>query len=100
MSQQFAVVTLDDGDLFDNLVWGCGPFEWLAVLVPVADVGVDAVNEVGYRGKGATGDGVAGQDAEPVLDHVDPRTAHGSAVKSYIGVLGQPIGHLILGVRG
>ena len=51
---------------------GLGPHERCGVLIPMRDVVADMPDEVLDRSEGAAAYGLAGQDAEPCLDHVEP----------------------------
>src|SRR6266566_6579019 len=86
VGDQSSVVAVEEGDLRDDLICGGGPLEGRAVLVPVGDVGADSLNEVGEGLEGAASDCLAGDDSEPGLDLVDPRTALGREVEVHIGV--------------
>ncbi|GAA5000610.1 hypothetical protein [Actinopolymorpha pittospori] len=75
---EFLDVGLDELDLGEGLLDCGGPGEGLGVGVPVFDVGADLADEDLDRAEGAAADGLAGDDAEPGLDLVDPtRTDRG-----------------------
>src|SRR5260370_8668063 len=67
-----------------------GPHEWGGMAVPLGDVRFDVANEGADRVERPSADRLAGEDAEPGLDHVEPRRAFGSEVKLDLGMLFQP----------
>jgi hypothetical protein len=87
---EFFGVGLDDADFGQDLVGGGGPGEWLGIGVPVCDVVADLVDEDLDRGEGAAADGLAGDDAKPGLDLVDPRGADGGEVEMDVQVVLEP----------
>src|SRR5512141_1226209 len=49
-----------------------GPDEWCGVVVPPVDVMTNVLDQGADRVEGAPANRLAGQDAEPSLDHVQP----------------------------
>ena len=45
------------------------------ILIPVVDIGLDVSDQRSHGVERAAADGLAGEDAEPGLDHVEPRGA-------------------------
>src|SRR5512144_1597845 len=78
-------VGLDELGLGEDLVGGGGPCERSGVGVPHGDVVADGADEDLDRGEGAAADGLAGDDAEPGLDLVDPAGTLRSEVKRTLG---------------
>jgi hypothetical protein len=76
-----------------EFVGGLGQDEWLGALVVAVDVGADRRLQVGDIGEGAAADGLAGDDAEEDLDHVQPRAACRCEMQCDSPVLGQPGSH-------
>src|SRR5512143_3298827 len=62
-------------DFAEKVVGGLGPGERFGAFVVAVDVGADRGLQVGDVGEGAAADGLAGDDAEEDLDHVQPRAA-------------------------
>ena len=83
---------LDDGGGF------LGPDERGGVVVPPVDVATDVLDQGADRVEGTAANRLAGQDAEPGLDHVQPRGAGGSEVEVNpgMGLLPRPdLGRLV-----
>src|SRR5215467_12700463 len=87
-----------DGAL-DDVGRGFGPHEWRGMTVPVDDVGLDVANERADGVEGAATDRLAGQDAEPRLDHVEPRSPFGREVEVDARMRGEPGLHRGRGMR-
>src|SRR6516225_561173 len=68
-----------------------GPNERRGVFIPVLDILADVVNQALYRDKVAAAYRLAGQDAEPRLDHVQPRSSGRGEVEAEVGVLLKPL---------
>src|SRR5437667_10582147 len=67
-----------------------GPHEWGGMAVPLGDIRFELANEGADRVERPPADRLAGEDAEPGLDHVEPRRACGSEGKLDLGILFQP----------
>jgi len=87
-------------DLGDQLVWGLGPGEWCGAVVVGIDESPDRVFEVVDADEAAAADGLAGDDAEEDLDHVQPGAAGRGVVQGDPLVLGQPGSHVGMLVGG
>ena len=98
---EFPDVGLYELNLGKNVVGGGCPCEWLGVGVPVLDVVANLLDQNGDRGEGAAPDGLAGDDAEPGLDLVDPgRTDLWGEVEVHVRVALEPRLDLGGGVGG
>jgi hypothetical protein len=86
--------------LGNDLVGGFGPGEGLAAFVPAVDVGLDRGDEVLDRGERAAADGLAGDDAEEDLHHVQPGPRCRGEVQRDPGVFRQPGLHVRVLVGG
>ena len=60
-------------------------------MVPIVDVAVDVSDEGSDGVEGSAADGLAGENAEPSLDHIEPGGALRSEVEMDAGVSGQPV---------
>jgi hypothetical protein len=80
-------VGLDELHFGEDLVGGGGPFEGFWVGVPVVDVAADLGDEGADGAEGAAADRLAGDDAEPGFDLVDPRRANRGEVEPPRGFL-------------
>src|SRR3954471_23135069 len=60
------------GCVVEDVVGGLGPGEGLAAVVPAVDESADGGGEVFDAAVAAAADGLAGDDAEEDLDHVQP----------------------------
>ena len=76
--------------LADDIGRVLGPDEGSRIGVPVFDVRPDVPYESGDGVEGTSSNGLAGEDTEPGLDHVEPGSALGCEVKREAGVLGKP----------
>src|SRR5207245_10451414 len=56
-----------------DLVGGLGPCERMATIVPAVDEPTDRLGELPYAPERPAPDGLAGDDREEHLDHVQPR---------------------------
>ena len=70
----------DDGGRF------FGPYKGGRVRIPLGEIPVDVANERAHRLERAPADRLAGQDAEPRFDHVQPRGPGGREVKVHPGM--------------
>jgi len=83
----------------DDLVGVLGPGERVGPVVPAVDVAGDRGFEVGNAVERAAADGLAGDDPEEDLDHVQPGPGRGGEVQVDAGVLDQPGTHVGVLVR-
>ena len=90
----FTVCFRDDG------VGVFGPDKGLAAFVPAVDERRNRLDQVGDRVEGAAADGLAGDDPEEDLDHVQPGPAGWGEVQGDPRVAGQPGLHRRMLVRG
>src|SRR5262245_63335432 len=86
--------------LADDLGGGLGPHERRGVLIPMLDVGGDMPDELFDRDERTTAHRLAGQDAEPRFDHVEPGGPGWGEVEAHVRVLFQPMTHLGGGMGG
>ena len=70
--QQLLDVGLDEPDLGKDLVGRGGPDEWFCVAVPVGNVVANPLDENLDRTERAAANRLAGDDAEPGFDLVEP----------------------------
>src|SRR5438876_12309267 len=77
----------------DKLVGGLGTDEANRMLVPAVEIGLDVAHRGTHCVERAAPDGLAGQHAEPGLDHVHPGSAGRGEMKVDVGMLGQPALH-------
>jgi hypothetical protein len=87
---EFLDVALGESDLGEDLVGGRGPLERSRFGVPGGDIGADGLDEDLHGGEGAAPDGLAGDDAEPGLDLVQPAGAGRGEVEMDVRVRVQP----------
>src|SRR3954465_11626375 len=100
VGDEFVDVDLGESDLGQDLVGGRGPLERSGAGVPGGDVGADGPDQDLHGGEGAAGDGLAGDDAEPGLDLVQPAGAGRGEVEVDVRVGVQPGPHVGGGVGG
>ena len=67
-----------------------GPDEWVAAVVPAVDKCADRLDQVVDGGEGAAVDGLASDDPEEYLDHVEPRPRRRGEVQGDPRVARQP----------
>src|SRR5437763_6528489 len=91
---------LDELDFGEDFVGRGGPGERPGVRVPVVDVVADLLDQDLDAGEGAAADRLAGDDAEPGFDLVEPGGALGGEVEPDVRVAGQPCLDLGCGVGG
>src|SRR5436309_9794087 len=85
--------------LLDDVRGLFGPDEGGRVRVPLVDIAFDMADERADGFKRATAHRLARQNAEPRLDHVEPRRAFRREVELDPGMRGQPGLHRWCGVR-
>src|SRR5207249_4806440 len=76
---------------------GCrrlGPYKRGRVFVPMVDVGLDVADEPSNRVERSSAYGLPRQDAEPRLDHVQPRGTGRREVEANVRVLFEPALHV------
>src|SRR5262245_15656420 len=83
-------VALDQLDLGEDVVGGGGPDERFGGSVPVVDVVVDVGDQGANGTESAAADRLAGDDAAPGFDLVDPRRSDRGEVELHLRVLFQP----------
>src|SRR6266850_135338 len=83
------LTTMADGAL-DDVRRVFGPDEGRRVTIPLRDVGLDVADERPDRVERAAADGLAGQDAEPRLHHVQPGRALGREVELNLRMFSEP----------
>src|SRR5436305_2700500 len=93
-------VGFDEADFRQDLVGGGSPGEWFGVGVPVADVFAYLLDECFNAAESAAADGLAGDDAEPGFNLIDPGRADGGEVKLDVRIILQPRHHLRGSVGG
>src|SRR2546425_8775595 len=93
------LTTTTDG-LLDDGGRVLGPYEWGRMTIPLSDVGLEVADQGTDGVEGAPTDRLAGQDAEPRLDQVQPGRAFGSEVKLDLRMLREPGLHSRGRVRG
>src|SRR5436309_11180256 len=76
-----------------------GPNERRGMLIPGLDVAKDVLDQGTDGVERASANRLLGQDAEPGLDQVDPRSSFGGEVEVDPGTLFQPFTHRRSGVR-
>src|SRR4051812_27526492 len=81
-------------DLGEDLVGGLGPDERVLAVVPAGDERLDLGGQVADRGEAAAADGLAFDDAEPDLDHVQPGSGGGGEVDVDPRVRREPVADL------
>ena len=81
---------LHELDLGEDLVRGGRPCERFRISIPVIDVVADLPNQDRNGRERAAPDGLAGDDAEPGLDLVDPRRPDRREMEMHMRVLFQP----------
>src|SRR5258705_8098966 len=67
-----------------------GPHEGRGMTVPLRDIRVDVTHERADGLERRTANGLAGEDTEPRLDHVQPGCAFRGEVKLNLRMLGEP----------
>src|SRR3954470_12173577 len=87
---EFLDVELGEPDLGQDLVDGSGPCERSWVAVPRGDVGANGPDQDLDGCEGAAADGLAGDDAEPGFNLIQPARALRGEVEVDVGIEGQP----------
>src|SRR3954447_11378640 len=87
---EFLDVELSDADFGQDFLGGRGPLERSRVGVPGSDVGADGPDEDLHGGEGASPDGLAGDDAEPGLDLIQPAGGFRGEVEVDVRVCVEP----------
>jgi len=83
------LTTTTDG-LLDNGDRVLGPYEWGRMTIPLSDIGLDVADQGTDGVERAAPDRLAGEDAEPRLDHVEPGGALRGEVELDRRMLGEP----------
>ena len=76
------------------------PHKGRRVRIPLGKVALDVADEGAYRIERTPADRLAGQNAEPCFDHVQPRGSGRGEVKMHPGMRSQPPLHGRRGVGG
>src|SRR5205085_7347071 len=87
-------VGFDEADFRQDLVGGGSPGEWFGVGVPVADVFAYLLDECFNAAESAAADGLAGDDAEPGFNLIDPGRGDGGEAQMDVRIILQPMHHL------
>src|SRR5882724_12519699 len=77
-----------------------GPHEWRGMRIPLGEVALDVPNQSPDGLEGAPAHRLAREDAEPRLDHVQPRGPRGGEVKVHLWMRRQPRVHGRRRMRG
>src|SRR5678815_5514198 len=77
-----------------------GPDKRCRVSIPLGEIPLDVADKRAQGVEGAAAHGLAGEDAEPRLDHIEPRGPRGREVEVDPGMRGQPRLHRGRRVRG
>src|SRR6266481_2912447 len=84
------MLTTPPEGLLEDVSRFLGPDERRGMRVPCGEVALDVADQGADGLEGAAAHRLAGEDAEPGLDHVQPRSALGCEMKVHLGMPGQP----------